>query len=204
MARADLGFYVTPVGKNSQNTGQRRRIAVAFRCEKFVFFGENTSHLQKIFRKSSYFGRIAKNSQNIFCKLFVFWAKIRRTAKNSQNQRNAKNSQKRRILVALQKIRKNSQVQRRYAVAGENASQIRRKRVANANFKTEFGAFRAHLRRFRTANFSQVHRVFDVGSPVKIRRIAKNSQKFASATALRRRRRKRVANTAKLRRKCED
>ena len=37
MARANLGFYVTPVGKNSQNMAQRRRIAVAFRRKKFVF-----------------------------------------------------------------------------------------------------------------------------------------------------------------------
>ena len=130
MAHANLGFYVTPVGKNSENMAQRRRIPVAFRREKFGLTAKIRRICEKYFRKSSYFGRIAKNSRNIFLLNFGFWAKIRRTAKNSQNQRNAKNSQKRRILVALRKIRKNSQVRRRYAVAGENASQIRRKSVA--------------------------------------------------------------------------
>ena len=115
-----------PVGKNSQNTAQRRRIAVAFRREKFVFTAKIRRICEKFFANLRISVALRKIHKTFFCKFFVFWAKIRRTAKNSQNQRNAKNSQKRRILVAMQKIRKSEFLRRRYAGAGENASQIQR------------------------------------------------------------------------------
>ena len=69
-------------------------------------------------------------------------------------------------------------------------------------FGRKYGHKAKNSQKFASATANR-RRICDVASPAKMRRIAKNSQKFASATALRRRRRKRVANTAKTRRKCE-
>ena len=60
MARANLGFYVTPVGKNSQNMAQQRRIAVAFRRKKFVFTAK-IRRIREKFASATYF-RPAKSS----------------------------------------------------------------------------------------------------------------------------------------------
>jgi len=74
LVKTVIGNYTElqfPVGKNSQNTAQRRRIAVAFRREKFVF----TAKIRRIREK---FAKIRKCDVFSPREKFVFTAKIRR------------------------------------------------------------------------------------------------------------------------------
>ena len=145
----------SPVGKNSQNTAQGRRIAVALRREKFVFRAKIRRIREKLFANLRISVAPRKIHKNFFCKFFVFWAKIRSQSEKFTKIRKCdgitcavfSTSDPRRKCVALRRIRNNLQVRRRCAVAGENVSQIQRNYDANAKIKTEYDAFWSHLRK---------------------------------------------------------
>ena len=132
------------MGKNSQNTAQRRRIAVAFRREKFVF----TAKIRRICEK---FAKIRKCDvfspffeKHLFVNFSFFGRKYGRKAKNSQKFASATANRRRFAgenashCEEFAKIRKcdgvtpsQAKTRRKY---GENASQMRILRRNLAHF----------------------------------------------------------------------